>query len=89
VGRTSVEVVDEDPTALGEAVVGEDPATLVAVVGEVPAVDLTVGEDPVVDLTTIDDATAVQAWRWSRSERTSGNEMIVVRVRVRGEWPYT
>jgi hypothetical protein len=35
-----------------------------------------------MDLTAVDEATAVQAWRRSRSGHASDGEMVIARVRV-------
>jgi hypothetical protein len=46
---------------------------------------MAVGEAPVMDPTVVEkavgEATAVHAWRRSRSGRVSGEEMIVAKVR--------
>jgi hypothetical protein len=46
------------------------------------AIGEAVGEALTVDPMTVGEATTVQAWRRSRSERTGGREMIVAKVRV-------
>jgi hypothetical protein len=89
------EAVSEDLTVLGEIVVNEDPVALGVRHGPDGGWRGTGGgpgrrsrrwggEARMVDPSMVGEAAAVQAWRWSRSGRAGGGEMIVTRVRVYG-----
>jgi hypothetical protein len=84
VGRTStaVEAVGEDPAALGEAVVSEDPAM---VGGDLAAIaEADVEEEQACDVVpaAVGEVPVVQAWRRLRSGCMSGGEIIIDSVRV-------
>jgi hypothetical protein len=84
VGRTStvVEVVGEDPAALGEAVVSEDPTMVGGDPVAIAEADVEEERACSVVSAAVSEAPVVQAWRRLRSGCAGGGEIIIASVRV-------